>query len=124
MILFDRNFIDRFALKIEPLRRGREHYRVFTSAFLHANFVHLLFNMVTLFFFGPPIERILDIDGFLVIYFGAILTSGIVSFYVQRRNPSYASIGASGGEGPRAGRDHGLCAQQYSLGAPCLCGRR
>ena len=54
-------------------------------------------NMMTLFFFGPVVEKTLGTDGFLVVYFGAVLTSGIVSFYVNRNRPDYSSLGASDG---------------------------
>ncbi|MEZ5894246.1 MAG: rhomboid family intramembrane serine protease [Parvularculaceae bacterium] len=56
-----------------------------------------MFNMMTLFFFGPDVERLLGTDGFLVVYLGAVMTSGIVCFYVNRKNPAYTSIGASDG---------------------------
>ena len=74
---------------------AKQHYRVFTSSFLHVDFFHLFFNMMTLLFFGPTVEALLGTDGFLVVYFGAILVSGIVSFYANRENLVYSSIGAS-----------------------------
>jgi len=96
-LLIDRRFVESFAFHVGALARRKQHYRVFTSSFLHGDLFHLLFNMMTLFYFGPVVERILGIDGFLVVYFGAILTSGIVSFYVNRKNLDYSSIGASDG---------------------------
>ena len=88
-------FVDEFSFRVGALIRDKQHYRVFTSSFLHGDLFHLLFNMMTLLFFGPTVERILGTDGFLAVYFGAILTSGIVSFYVNRKNLAYASLGAS-----------------------------
>lgn len=91
----DRTFINQFAFQVQAVRDLKQNYRIFTSSFLHANLAHLLFNMLTLFFFGPEVERILGKLGFLVVYFGAIIASGYVSLRVNRENPSYASIGAS-----------------------------
>ena len=91
----DRSFINQFAFQVHAVRDLKQHYRIVTSSFLHANFAHLLLNMMTLFFFGPVVEEILGKLGFLVVYFGAILTSGFVSLRVNRDNPSYASVGAS-----------------------------
>jgi len=91
----DRKFVSEFSFNVGALVKAKQHYRVFTSSFLHADLFHLLFNMMTLFYFGPVIEKILGTDGFLVIYFGAILASGIVSFYANRTNLAYSSIGAS-----------------------------
>lgn len=94
-LLGDRKFVSDFAFHVGALSRRKQHYRVFTSSFLHVDFFHLLFNLMTLLFFGPTVERILGTDGFIVVYFGAILVSGIVSFYVNRENLTYSSIGAS-----------------------------
>lgn len=94
---FDRGFVGSFAFNVGALVNAKQHYRIFTSSFLHGDYFHLLFNMMTLFFFGPVVERILGTDGFLVVYFGAVLASGIVSFYVNRNNLAYSSLGASDG---------------------------
>ncbi len=94
-LLGDRRFIGEFAFNVGALIRAKQHYRIFTSSFLHADFFHLAFNMLTLLFFGPTVEKILGTDGFLAVYFGAVLVSGIVSFYVNRSNANYSSIGAS-----------------------------
>lgn len=94
---FDRGFVASYAFNVGALVRGKQHYRVFTSSFLHGDYFHLLFNMLTLWFFGPEVERLLGTDGFLVVYFGAVLASGIVSFYVNRNNLAYSSLGASDG---------------------------
>ncbi len=94
---FDRGFVGAFAFNVGALAKARQHYRVFTSSFLHGDYFHLLFNMMTLFYFGPVVEQLLGINGFLVVYFGAVLASGIVSFYVNKTNYAYTSLGASDG---------------------------
>lgn len=91
----DRTFVNQFAFQVHAVRDLKQHYRIVTSSFLHANPAHLLLNMLTLFFFGPEVERILGKLGFLVVYFGAIVASGLVSLRANRNNPAYASIGAS-----------------------------
>lgn len=96
-LLIDQRFVASYAFNVGALVERKQHYRVFTSSFLHGDLFHLLFNMMTLFFFGPVVERLLGLDGFLVVYFGAILTSGIISFYVNRNNLDYSSLGASDG---------------------------
>lgn len=94
---FDRSFAAGYAFNVGAVLRHKQHYRIFTSSFLHGDYFHLLFNMMTLLFFGPVVERLLGIDGFLVIYFGAVMVSGIVAFYVNRKNLNYSSLGASDG---------------------------
>ncbi len=93
----DRSFVGAYVFNVGALTKARQHYRIFTSSFLHGDYFHLLFNMMTLFYFGPVVEQLLGTDGFLVVYFGAVLASGIVSFYVNRTNFAYTSLGASDG---------------------------
>ncbi len=91
----DRTFINQFAFQVAAVRDLKQHYRMVTSSFLHANFAHLLLNMLTLLFFGPEVETILGRLGFLVVYFGSILSSGFFSLYVNRNDPTNSSVGAS-----------------------------
>lgn len=94
-LVFDEEFTEQFAFDVGAVSRRKQTYRIFTSSFLHVNLFHLLFNMVALFSFGPYVEITLGKAGFLVVYFGAILASGIFSFYINRRNLTYTSVGAS-----------------------------
>ena len=83
--------------------RSGEYYRWLTSGFLHGDYMHLLFNMITLYFFGravenwfavlfPEIGRVL----FLFFYLIAILAASLATFYKYRNVQGFASIGASG----------------------------
>ncbi|WP_410468531.1 rhomboid family intramembrane serine protease [Bacteroidetes bacterium endosymbiont of Geopemphigus sp.] len=47
--------------------------RLLTSGFLHADWAHLFFNMLTLYFFGPVVINHFSNNLFLFIYFGSIL---------------------------------------------------
>ena len=94
-LFFDRDFLNQFAFHVGAVTRQGQHYRVFTSSFLHNDLFHLAFNMWALFLFGPAIEMRLGKTGFLVVYFGAILVSGILSWYFNRRDLNYSSVGAS-----------------------------
>ena len=87
----------------ENLRKKR-YLPLLSSGFIHANYSHLFFNMFTLFFFGPIVERSfsywfgLRTGGilYLLLFFSAIVISNLSTFYRNRSNPRYASLGASG----------------------------
>jgi len=81
-----------------PYRAIRKNtwYELITSGFLHGGYTHLAFNMITLFFFGPVLERSIGEVHFLILYFTGLLASSIPSLIRHRDNPSYATIGASG----------------------------
>src|SRR2546427_4329179 len=75
---------------------GKEYYRLVTSAFLHADWGHLLFNMISLYLFGRNVELLVGKEHFLLIYFGAVVGGNLLSLYVHRHH-YYFSYGASGG---------------------------
>lgn len=68
-----------------------------TSGLIHADFSHLLFNMLSFFFFAFPLERIVGSTAFVIIFFGSLILSDIPSVLKYRDDPSYRSLGASGG---------------------------
>ncbi len=82
---------------VASIRQG-EIYRIVTSAFLHADFGHLLFNMITLFFFGPVLESrgMLGRNRFLLLYFVSMIAGGLWTLLVHFGEPNYAAVGASG----------------------------
>jgi len=82
------------------ISRHREYHRLVTYGLVHADFGHLLFNMITLFFFGRFMEgfyaRQLGTFGFALFYLGALVVSILPTYLKNRGNPNYRSLGASG----------------------------
>jgi len=86
-------------------RRGGQWYRFITSGFLHADWGHLIFNMITLYSFGGLAQSAFTgllgqqtgIIAFLVLYLGGIIVSDLPTYFRHRHDPSYRSLGASGG---------------------------
>lgn len=72
-------------------------YRCLTYGFAHDpnGLTHLLFNMLALFFFGPPIERRLGRGEFTFFYFAALLVGGVV-WSVGNVGANAVCLGASG----------------------------
>lgn len=71
-----------------------EIWRLFTSMFLHANLVHLLFNSMALYSVGLEMETLYGADRYIVIYILAGLFGSLLSF--AGRGPNVVSVGASG----------------------------
>ncbi|CAN5710533.1 rhomboid family intramembrane serine protease [soil metagenome] len=84
-----------------PAINKGQYYRLLTSGFIHADYSHLIFNMLTLFFFGKFVEQamgsIIGKYGFLALYLGGIIVSDIPSYIKHRNDNNYSSLGASGG---------------------------
>ncbi|WP_310993039.1 rhomboid family intramembrane serine protease [Aequorivita marina] len=91
----DTSFFEKYKFNIAGIRRG-EQIRMFSSAFLHADFSHLLFNMLTLYFFANVVIASLGVTYFVIIYVGSLLAGNLLSYYFHSNEPHYSAIGASG----------------------------
>jgi len=76
--------------------RRRQYETIVTSGFVHADLPHLLFNMVTFYFFAFPLERQIGPAKFAVLYFLGLVLSDLGTWRKHRNDPQYASLGASG----------------------------
>ncbi len=77
-----------------PALAFAEPWRWVSALFLHANFIHLAFNMFALFMFGPYLESKIGSKNFLIMYFAAGLVGNL--FYFITADPLIGAIGASG----------------------------
>ncbi|WP_203256812.1 rhomboid family intramembrane serine protease [Hyunsoonleella ulvae] len=91
----DFGFFEKYKFNIGGLRRG-EQIRMFSSGFLHVDMQHLLFNMISLYFFSGLVILYLGIVGFLTVYIGSLLIGNFLSFYFHKNEYNYSAVGASG----------------------------
>ena len=91
-----RELFEKYHFDPEAVLSRREYWRLLTSAFLHVDWMHLLFNLISLLSFGDLIELALGRTQFLTIYFGAVLGGSLLSLYIHRHH-AYRACGASGG---------------------------
>ena len=84
-----------------PAVKNGQWDRFVTHGFIHADGMHLLFNMFTLYFFGRAIEGLYQSFlfgyGFVVFYVLAIVVAMVPSYIKHKDSASYLSLGASGG---------------------------
>ena len=98
------NIINEFIFHPYTVKRKKQWYRFITHGFLHGDFNHLLFNMLTLFFFGPDVEAFFRLElgvmkgnlAFIALYFLCMVLSAVPSFIKHKDNTYYRSLGASG----------------------------
>jgi membrane associated rhomboid family serine protease len=88
--------IERCAFRPYEFARGRRRGTLIASGFAHADVPHLLFNMITFFFFGVPLERFLGTEKFVILYVLGLALSPVISLIRHRDNPAYATLGATG----------------------------
>ena len=89
--LIEKNMLRPYGL----VQRGDYHTLV-TCGFIHADIAHLLFNGFTFWAFGFGLERQIGTPAFVVLYSLGLLGSSITTWLMHRREPGYASLGASG----------------------------
>jgi len=89
-------FIEKYILYVGKIRWGKEYIRLLTSGFLHANWGHLLFNMMTLFFFGGTLVSVLGPFLFVLLYLISLLGGNLLALYLKRDDAHYKALGASG----------------------------
>lgn len=84
------------------INKNHQYYRFITCGLIHADYMHLIFNMLTLYFFGTFMEA--HYQGelglqkwyYLALYIGALIVSNIPTYLKHRNDYNYRSLGASG----------------------------
>jgi membrane associated rhomboid family serine protease len=100
-------FFSKFQFNAYQVYHRKEIYRLLSHGFLHANWTHLIVNMLALFLLGPVVEQYfkeLMFAGiikhnrliFILFYLIAIVVSSLVSLFKQKNDAWYNSVGASG----------------------------
>ncbi|MBS1742875.1 MAG: rhomboid family intramembrane serine protease [Bacteroidetes bacterium] len=98
----NRELVDKTIMWPYYIKRNNQFYRLVTSGFLHADWMHLIFNMFTLFFFGRNIEAIFAVGGlggnlsYLLLYFLGMIVADLPSYFRHKDDYGYRALGASG----------------------------
>jgi membrane associated rhomboid family serine protease len=98
------DFLNRLIMNPYRVKHRREYYRFITSGFIHLDHIHIIFNMLSLYFFGAAMETVFStVFGtvgyvyFAALYLLGIVVSDIPTFFKNQNNPRYNALGASGG---------------------------
>lgn len=85
------------------IERNKEWHRFLSHALLHADWMHLIVNMLVLFFFGGITQNYFEAYAgttgtfyFVLLYIGGIMFAILPTYKKQKDNPNYHSVGASG----------------------------
>ena len=91
----DGAFFNKYKFQVGAIKAG-DKLRMLTSGFLHADWMHLGFNMYALYIFGDVVVKTLGNVYFFIIYYGSLIAGSLYSFYRHKHNDFYSAIGASG----------------------------
>ncbi|MEG0925149.1 MULTISPECIES: rhomboid family intramembrane serine protease [Chryseobacterium] len=90
------SLFEKYKFNVGAIAHKKEYIRLISSAFLHADFMHLFFNMLSLYFFQGVVIHFFGEIGFLIIYFGSMILGNLFSLQIYQKQPWYSAIGASG----------------------------
>lgn len=93
--LNDFSFFNKYCFDINQINRG-ERYRFITSGFLHVDWMHFAFNMLTLYFFADIIIHVSGVLYFLIVYVASLLVGNILTYQFYKNQPHYRAVGVSG----------------------------
>lgn len=91
----DSAFFRKYEFHMGSIRSG-EQIRLVSSAFLHADIGHLVFNMITLYFFAPVVIGYLGTFSFAIIYLGSLIFGSLLTVVFHKNDYNYRAVGASG----------------------------
>ncbi|SFC89504.1 Membrane associated serine protease, rhomboid family [Flexibacter flexilis DSM 6793] len=95
--------LSRWTMNPVRITRHREYERFIMSGFIHQDYMHLFFNMLTLYSFGEYIEQIYSAAGyngglmFGILYLLGIVVADLPTYFKHKNDSGYESLGASGG---------------------------
>lgn len=94
--LSDHVFFDNYKFEVGRILVYKEYRRLFTSGFLHVNWLHLILNMFSLYAFSSMLELHLGGINFLIVYLSSLLGGNLLALFIHRRHGDYSAVGASG----------------------------
>lgn len=92
----DNRLLDKYLMHPYSVVRYNQWITVVSSGFIHADIMHLMFNMLTFYFFAFHLERTIGSMNFGLIYFGSMIISHLPSLIKHKDDYNYRSLGASG----------------------------
>jgi membrane associated rhomboid family serine protease len=79
------------------VKNNNEYYRFITSGFIHADYMHLFFNMYSLYLFGRIAESYIGALNLVLLFLLGIIVSDLPTYFKYKNSSHYNSLGASGG---------------------------
>ncbi|MDE3247380.1 MAG: rhomboid family intramembrane serine protease [Bacteroidota bacterium] len=89
-------FFDGYKFEVDRILVNKDYKRLITSGFLHINWMHLLFNMLSLYAFSNILESSLGGAKFLTVYMASLIGGDLLSLLIHKHHSDYSAVGASG----------------------------
>lgn len=89
-------FMDGYKFEIDSILIRKDYIRLISSGFLHVSWIHLIFNMMSLYAFSGILEIQLGWLYFLLLYLVSLIGGNLFALYIHKNHGDYSAVGASG----------------------------
>lgn len=93
---YDHSLYGKFMLHPYSVSKGKNIFQLISSGFIHKDWQHLIFNMLSYYFFAFDLERTMGHWQFGVLYILSLILSDLPTVFKHKHNYNYHSLGASG----------------------------
>ncbi len=92
------DIFEKYKFDLQKIQESKEYYRLATAGFLHVNWMHLIFNMISLWYFTGAILSIGKFGEwlFIIVYVFSLFSGSLLSLFIHRNKSQYTAVGASG----------------------------
>ena len=97
------SFFEKALFRPYLMKNNNEWWRWVSNGFIHADYTHLIVNMVSFYFFASYVENEFNVSAgnetgvlFILFYLAALVMSGMYDYYRHQNNYAYSAVGASG----------------------------
>lgn len=89
-------YFERHAFEVDGILIGKQYDRLFSSGFLHVDWLHFAFNMGALLAFSVSLEQDMGVGRLALLYLASLLGGSLLALYIHRMHGDYRAVGASG----------------------------
>ncbi len=92
----DHRLVDQYGFQVNKVLLYKDYKVLLTSGFFHVGWFHLIFNMLTFYFFSEGLGNLLGTLPLLIIYFSGLVGGNLLALWMHRNHGDYRAVGASG----------------------------
>jgi membrane associated rhomboid family serine protease len=94
--LSDSRFFNRYSFVVDKVLINKDYKRLVTSGFLHVSWMHLIFNMFSLYIFSDNLQNYVGNFNYVIIYAASLIGGNLFALFIHKDHGNYSAVGASG----------------------------
>lgn len=90
------SFMEKYKFNVDEILIGKDYKRLITAGFIHGSWMHLIFNISSLYSFASFLEIAIGSAKFLTLFTASLIGGNLLALYIHRQHGDYSAVGASG----------------------------